>query len=183
MTKWGPKLVTSPSMKAMRSPWASRRATRMAWPFPPLAESPPMTRAPARAATSPVPSVEPSSTTTTSSTRASPPPPSVRWVTMLATIGPMVAASLRAGMQTDTVRPALAATSSRAVEVAVGEHPGSLVVRGPSWHPLIFPHRAAGRRGPRMPESVGGAAHRAVRGHVDACPWRWPTMDAIIQSS
>ena len=86
----------------------------MAWPLPPLAVSPTMTRAPARPAIAPVPSVDPSSTTTTSSTSGTPPPAAVSDETIRSTMVPMVAASLRAGMHTDTVRPDLSAASPAA---------------------------------------------------------------------
>jgi hypothetical protein len=69
------------------------------------------------------------------------------------------------------------------VEVAMGEHPRKLVVRDPYWHPSIFAHRPAGRRGHRIPASVGGVTDRAGCDHVDASRRSWPTMDPIIQSS
>ena len=114
VTKWGPKLVTSASTKAMRSASVARRADRMACPFPPCGASAAMTRAPASAASAAVRSVEPSSVTTTSSMRGTSPAEVPRVDRMASTTGPTVEASLRAGIQTAIRRSPLHSRSNLA---------------------------------------------------------------------
>ena len=67
--------------------------------------------------------VDPSSTTTTSSTRSTPPPSATRARHTEVTIAPTVAASLRAGRQTETGATGTGRSQVGGVEVAVAEAP------------------------------------------------------------
>ncbi len=149
----------------------------MACPLPPPGASLEMTRAPATRASSAVRSLDPSSTTRTSSTRGVPPVVAVRAETIECTIGPTVAASLRAGMHTEMRRPPFDSASEAGSKWPSGYRPRSwpgVSAIGMRTSSLTLDNRAS------APIRPSGRPRRRPR--IDAGPAHRPMMEAIIQS-